>query len=121
RGIADLKRQSGARAVRKHPVAGNDLRHHGALRRLALSQWRRIPTALIAASSVLIGGFAGYADWTWWVGPAIGLIVGTLNSLPTLTDPFERLSGRLTGFAVNVAVFGGMPYGMYALVRALAE
>jgi hypothetical protein len=80
-----------------------------------------IATALIAATSVWIGGFAGHADWPWWVGPATGLIAGTFNSLPTLTDPFERMSGRLTGFVVNVAVFGGMPYGMYALVDALAK
>ena len=47
------------------------------------------------------------------------MVAGILNSLPTLTDLFERMSWRLTGFVLNVALFGGMSHGKYALVRAL--
>ena len=120
-GSIGLERTIGRTRVRTHPLAHDELRRPGGLRRLALSQWLRISTALIAATSIWIGGFAGYANWPWWAGPAIGSTAGILNSLPTLTDLFEHMSERLTGFVLNVVAFGAMPYAMYALVHALAN
>jgi hypothetical protein len=78
-------------------------------------------TALTAATAIWIGGIAGYADWPWWVGPAIGASASLLNFLPTLIDPLERTSELLSGLVLNVALFGGMPYGTYWLVRWLTH
>jgi hypothetical protein len=72
---------------------------------------------LLVWIAIVIGGCAGYAGWAWWIGPVVGAAAGLINLMPALSDPFVRLGGLLAGAVFNVGLFGGLPYGMYALVR----
>jgi hypothetical protein len=76
--------------------------------------------------AVAAGGVAAYADWAWWVGPAIGAAAGLVmltvwarKVIPAMSDPFVRLTGLVIGAVFYIGLFGALPYGMYALVRWL--